>query len=76
MDEKLCKKLEELHIKPKELDHEYAPHFEVNEDDVDCNTIFIMFLIAEKRKRVADQKARQEEAAKRAEEQQKLESAA
>jgi hypothetical protein len=36
-DEKLCKKLEELDIKPKELDGEYGPRFDTYVDDVDCN---------------------------------------
>lgn len=36
-DEKLCKKLEELEIKPKVLEPDYCPRFDKYVDDIDCN---------------------------------------
>ena len=63
-DEKICKKLEELSVKPKTLEAESCPRFDKYVDDLDCKLILIKFLIAEKKKRVADKKAREEETAR------------
>ena len=57
-DENICKKLEEIELKGKVLDSEFPPKFDKYVDEIDCNQILIKFLITEKRKRVADQKAR------------------